>query len=97
MIQQTIRNKDRVRTTIDLGPLLPKGSVGVVTEISTQYINSPSEMPSITVVFPQLLAPKVQWANVEGLDPDSVPHMNAVAMRPSELEVIDNLDTSGGA
>jgi len=96
VIQQSIKAGDRVETLLAIGKELPKGSVGVVTEISHLYPSGMDTRPILTVRFPQLAMPGKQGAAIEGLDPDSVPATNALALRVNEVRVIDHLGVLAG-
>lgn len=93
MIRTAIKFQDRVRTLVDVGPKLPAGSVGVVVAVDVNLYPNDTKGESyvIVVVFPTLQNGSVHYADIEGLDPKSVPHMNAVPFKISEVEKIDSL------
>lgn len=80
----------QVRTLVDLGKHLPKGSVGVVLrDDSALYPNDDGEQYVFTVIFPSLGNTFEEIpVDVPGVKVISTPHHNAVPMRASELEII---------
>lgn len=92
----SIKPFDRVRTLVAVGPKLPAGSVGVVSRVDTSlYPHDQAGLTyPITVVFPTLGNATTVYRDIDGLTPASVPHMNAIPFRLSEVEYVDSLGSN---
>lgn len=78
-----------MRLLEDIGPALKKGAVGVCIAVASDlYPNSIELQYPLSVVFTGLGRPATHYAPIEDIDPTSVPHHNAVALRLREVELV---------
>lgn len=80
---------EQIRLKVDIGPALKKGAIGVcMSDVSGMYPNSADSQYPLCVVFTGLGRPTTYYQPVPNVDPASVPHHNAVALRLREVELV---------
>jgi hypothetical protein len=79
----------QVRLKVDIADRLKAGAIGVcVADTSSEYPNSADSQYPLSVVFVGLGKPTTYCQPIDGIEPSSVPHHNAVAMRLREVELV---------